>query len=137
MNFALELKNMPFAKFTPAPKSMLITLSGTVVISCLANMIVQGGGGVFTWDWDIQKFPKCLNSFCNRLWVLIATAKAFGIVWRDVHDHDAVRLGECGISCLYACGAGEDWPVGMLSFDIFMLMLMLPVKTSLLFILKD
>ena len=35
MNFALELQNMPFAE---------IILFGTMVTSCLAN-IVQGGGG--------------------------------------------------------------------------------------------
>ena len=44
MNVALQLKKIPFAKFPPAPQSMLITLSGTMVISCLVN-IVQGGGG--------------------------------------------------------------------------------------------
>ena len=47
MNFALELRNMPFANPPPPPppQSMLITLSGTMVISCLPN-IVQGGGDV-------------------------------------------------------------------------------------------
>ena len=43
MNVALQLKKIPFAKFPPSPQSMLITLSGTMVISCLDN-ILQGGG---------------------------------------------------------------------------------------------
>ena len=37
---------MNFAQFTPAPQTMLITPSGTMVISHLAN-IVQGGRGMF------------------------------------------------------------------------------------------
>ena len=45
MNVAPQLKKITFAKFPPAPpQSMLITLSGTMVISCLVN-IVQGRGG--------------------------------------------------------------------------------------------
>ena len=46
MNFEPEQKNMQFAQSSPAPQSMLITLSGTRLISYLAN-IVQGGGGMF------------------------------------------------------------------------------------------
>ena len=72
MNFALEQENMSFAQFTP--KSMLITLSGTMVISYPAS-IVQGGGGMFYLGLEYskisQKMVKCLISFaanCRTIW---------------------------------------------------------------------
>ena len=46
MNVALQLKKI--AKFPPAPQSMLITRSGTMVTSCLVNIVQGGGGGCFT-----------------------------------------------------------------------------------------
>ena len=47
MSVALQLKKIPFAKFPPSsPQSMLITLSGTMVISCLVNIVQGGGGGI-------------------------------------------------------------------------------------------
>ena len=50
MKFALELKNVPFAKFTPRP---LINVDH-----------IGGGGGCFTWDWPNpglgRNFPASL-----------------------------------------------------------------------------
>ena len=62
MNVALQLKKTPFAKFPPAPQSMLITLSGTMVISCLVN-IVQGwgGGGVLPRFGMLENSPKTVK----------------------------------------------------------------------------
>ena len=59
MNVALQLKKISFAKFPPSPQSMLITLSGTMVISCLVN-IVQGGGGMF---YQVLGYSKTLRDF--------------------------------------------------------------------------
>ena len=60
MKFALELKkNMPFAKFTPAPP-MLITPSSTMVISCVAN-IVQGEVDVLPGIGIFENSPKTVR----------------------------------------------------------------------------
>ena len=66
MNFPQKiccLHNLP-----PPPESMLITPSGTMVISYLAN-IVQGGGGMFYlglgYSKICQKTVKCLISFAT------------------------------------------------------------------------
>ena len=71
MNFALEQKICRLPNLSPPPTSMLITLSGTIFISYLANIdLCRGDGGCFTWDWDIRKFAKTgpvSHQFCNRL----------------------------------------------------------------------
>ena len=62
MNFALELKYMPFAKFLLATLIILIML---LTLSALWSFRIwptlcrgESGGGCFTWDWDIRKFAK-------------------------------------------------------------------------------
>ena len=68
MNFTLELKNMPFAKFTPAS---LINVDRSpwhyMVVSCLANTVqgeVLPGVGMFK---NSQKNRQVSQQFCNRL----------------------------------------------------------------------
>ena len=61
MNVAPQLKKITFAKFPPSPQSMLITLSGTMVISCLVN-IVQGGGGKFYLGLGCSKIRQKRSS---------------------------------------------------------------------------
>ena len=65
------------------PKSMLITPSGTMVISYLAN-IVQGGGGMFYLGLGYlkirQKMVKCVISFatdCSLILGKYQTSKIF------------------------------------------------------------
>ena len=68
MNFTLELKICRLQNLPLPPESMLITLSVTMVISCLAN-IVQGGGEMFYLGLGYskirQKTVKCLISFAT------------------------------------------------------------------------
>ena len=55
---------MQFTKFTPTPQSMLITLSGTMVILCLANICAWGGGGgCFSWGWNSH--PSFATDCCS------------------------------------------------------------------------
>ena len=72
MNVAIQLKKIPFAKFPPAPpQSMLITLSGTMVISCLVN-IVQGGGGMFYLGLGYSKIRQKRSSVSLILQPIVA-----------------------------------------------------------------
>ena len=77
MNFALGQKICRLPNFPLPPKSMLITLSGTMVISYLAN-IVQGGGGMFYLGLGYfkihQKTVKCLISFATDRRLMIQQA---------------------------------------------------------------
>ena len=62
MNFALQLKNILFAK------SMLITLSSTMVTSCLVNIVPGGGGDVLPGIGILENSPKtvkCVISFAT------------------------------------------------------------------------
>ena len=54
-------KKMTFAKFPPAPQSMLITLSGTMVISCLVNIVQGGGGEVLPRFGMLENSPKTVK----------------------------------------------------------------------------
>ena len=74
MNFALELKYMLFATFTPTPLINVDHFSrhyghfvsgqycagGRRVV--VVVVVGGGGGGCFTWVWDIQKFAKKRSS---------------------------------------------------------------------------
>ena len=63
MNFALQLKKIyRFPNYPPPSQSMLITLSGTMIISCLDNIVQGGGGGgCFTWYLNTRKFAKTVK----------------------------------------------------------------------------
>ena len=66
MNVALQLKKIPFAKFPPPPQSMLITLSGTMVISCLVNIVPGGeGGDVLPRFGILENSPKTVKCVIN------------------------------------------------------------------------
>ena len=61
MNVAPQLQKIKFAKFPPAPQSMLITLSGTMVISCLINIVQGGGGEVLPRFGMLENSPKTVK----------------------------------------------------------------------------
>ena len=65
MNVILQLKKIPFAKFPPSPQSMLVTLSGTMVISCLANIVQGGGGDVLPRFGILENSPKMVKCVIN------------------------------------------------------------------------
>ena len=58
VNFALRLKNMLFAKFTPAPLFNVDHSSWHYGHFMSGHCAGGGGGGCFTWGWDIPKFGK-------------------------------------------------------------------------------
>ena len=73
MNFALQLKNIPFAKCPPPPpppppQSMLIILSEIIVVSSLVNMVQGGWGDVLPGIGILENSPKtvkCVISFAT------------------------------------------------------------------------
>ena len=81
MNVAPQLKKIPFAKFPP-PQSMLITLSGTTVISCLVDIVQGGGGEVLPRFGMLENSPKtvkCVITFetdcrCCTVFIRIGAA---------------------------------------------------------------
>ena len=59
-------KKCRLPNFPPPPQSMLITLSGTMVISCLVNIVQGGGGEVLPRFGMLENSPKtfkCVITF--------------------------------------------------------------------------
>ena len=80
MNVAPQLKKILFAKFPPPPQSMLITLSGTMVISCLVNIVQGGGGDVLPRFGMLENSPKtvkCVINFETDCGLIIKSCKSF------------------------------------------------------------
>ena len=76
MNFVLQLKNIPFAKFPPAPP-INVDHSYWHHRHFVSGQHCAGGrGGCLTYDWNTRKFSKngqVCHHFCNRLRVSIFT----------------------------------------------------------------